>query len=482
MKLKYWLSLTHLIVMLLPVIGVILLIWIMEQAEQNRMLEEHLSVIEDMHEVEGSLQHPALYEEADREYEELEQILPNDVDVTLYSPTGYVLFSTFHLPSSSYFYSRENLYQNLYELDRRYSSYALKNPVFSAGQIAGVYEIVIPRTAWVAEARSYRGLIIGGFVIGVGLFYVLIMYWLSRKVTNPLFQLMEQIKRVPEGRALKDTNIPKQNDEVGHLIQSFEQMENRLQSAQKERDKMQEEKKQIMASMSHDLKTPLTTIRTYAETLQKRQGKNDDLFFTSTIIQKAEQMKRLIEDLHTFVHLQRKEHVNKKVEVDVEELCDMLFSGYEEWCLSEGIHYHSVNRAKGRLMADVSHLTRVIDNLVHNAMTYTSKTGTILTTAFQTIDDAPDDLFREALERLNKKGHGFWIVVQNDGPTMSEEDSILAFEPFVHLPQKGKKDSIHHSGLGLSIVKQIIEEHGGTVQMIPCHQKGTVIAVWLPKK
>lgn len=481
MKLKYWLSFTHFIVMLLPAIGVIGLIWVVEQAERSSLLEEHLSVFEVTHEMGEYLQQPALYEERNRDYEELEQYLPNDIDVTLYSPTGYVLFSTYNLPSSSYFYSRENLYQNLNELDRRYSSYALKKPVFSEGQIIGIYEIVIPRTGWVNEVRGYRGLIIGAFVISVGLFYVLIMYWLSRKVTSPLFHLMEQMRKMPK-EGSNEPVIPKRNDEVGHLIQSFEQMEDRLQRAKKERDEAQNEKQQIMASMSHDLKTPLTTIRTYAETLQKRLDGRDDHFYTKTIIQKTEQMKRLIEDLNTFANLQRKEHITNKVEVDVEELNDMLFSGYEEWCLYEGFYYHSINDAKGSMMADVSHLTRVIDNLIHNAITYTSQAGTILTAAFNRLEDAPYNLFEEAVQKLDDKDHGFWIVVQNDGPSISEEESTLAFEPFVQLAQRGKKTFLRHSGLGLSIVKQIIEEHGGMVKMIPSYQKGTVVAIWLPKK
>lgn len=483
MKIKYWLMISYFVVMLLP-IAVLYGIYVsVNHFDQKQSFIEYVETSTIISDVEAYLQDPKLYTiQPIENYHHLNEITDETIQIRLFRADGAKLYSSIAEPTSSLFEYKDNLYRNLNELEINYRTFTWKKPVFEKNDIVGIYEIVVSRKDWVEgvnKRTTLSFLLFGAFFL---LTYAVVLLLLHRKFNRPLGILRERMTKFANDEPLEKVAY-RSKDEIGELLNHFEEMRKQINEAQEEVKKQQEEKDFIVASLSHDLKTPLTVVQAYSEALLRNQAltEQEKKEYETILFNKLEHMKKMLDDLVTYNALQNAKISEELVEVDGEEFFDMLLTGYVEAAKQKNIQLTMEQHVKPTYSVYVKQLIRVVDNIMSNALRHTENNQHIWLGAFSSETDLPSWLlppFREKLESWRQDGTV--ILIQNEGPAIPNEELTTIFEPFV----QGEKarGSGGSSGLGLSIAKKIIELHEGKIIIFSKEGFGTLVACWLKEE
>ncbi len=219
----------------------------------------------------------------------------------------------------------------------------------------------------------------------------------------------------------------------------------------------------FVANVTHELKTPLTSIRGFVETLQ--QGAIDDrdsaMRFLSIISMEAERLTRLIDDVLSLSSLEsgKKRDANEPIPFApyVRQMCELLQSTAKE----KNIQLHLEDQSRGvSVVASEDKLKQILINLIDNAIKYTPDDGHVAVSV-----DVED-------EKLV-------LRVKDDGIGIEQESIPRLFERFYRV-DKGRSRSMGGTGLGLAIVKHIVIELGGRIDVSSTYGEGSVFTVVLP--
>lgn len=238
----------------------------------------------------------------------------------------------------------------------------------------------------------------------------------------------------------------------------------------------------MVASLSHDLKTPLTVIRTYAEALEDHTLSKEEREEYQTILHdKLDHMKQMIDDLSLFTALQSADNMLHIVQVNGDEFFEMLFSGYEEPCLKKGIALTTELNIRNSYMLDPKQMIRLVDNLMDNSIRYTPNHNRIWLAAISSRETLPDWVFPEFVDDVNAwREDGTVMLIQNEGRGIKHSQLEKIFQPFYQDDSSRGKGAT--SGLGLSIAKIIMEKHDGKITIWSTENKGTLIACWIKER
>lgn len=485
MKIKYWLMLSYLVVMVLPIVAIYLLYVSLSNFDQEQDLKEYLHFQNIVNRLESPLSDPALYRiQSEENYAHLHGFADEDLRIDLYRHDGVELFSTMNTPGASYMFpaNRDALYRNLNEIEKNPRTYTLKRLVFDdQSEIVGLYEITLSRKAWAEEANKRTVMmffLLGSFFL---LLYLVILYAINRKLNRPLTKLQQHMDAFAAGHEPAES-LTESKDEIGVLIKHFKRMKMKISEAREALAKEQKEKEYMVASLSHDLKTPLTVIRTYTEALENPQLSVEEREeYQKILFEKLDHMKEMVDDLSVFTALQSAENMLHRVSVDGEEFFDMLFSGYDEACTKKDIALTIDIAVKNAYKVDPKQMTRLVDNLMDNSIRHTPEQGHIWLAGISAKKKLPDWVFPEfRLEVETWREDGTVILIQNEGRSLPQEQIDKVFQPFYqHDASRGKGST---SGLGLSIAKMIIEKHDGKIMMWSMENQGTLIACWLKER
>ncbi|MEC2344502.1 MULTISPECIES: sensor histidine kinase [Paenibacillus] len=301
----------------------------------------------------------------------------------------------------------------------------------------------------------------------IGLTNLLLTFFVSRSILRPLYTLKRAAERIKEG----DLDHPLQmqrTDEFGEVGEAFEEMRERLKHSIQLQLQYEENRKEMLSNISHDLKTPITGIKACVEGLRDRVADTEEKRdkYISMIGQKADDMDRMIEELFLFSKLDL-----KRLPFDFEpvDLYNFLQSCSEE--LKADPRFAEVNvefvaSAEPPLYvtADRDKLKRVLMNIADNSLHYMNKPDKRLTLE---LESNPS----EALVRFRDNGDGI-----NEGALPK------VFERFYRAEaSRSSQNGRSGSGLGLAIVRQIIEAHGGMVRADSQLGVGTTISFSLPR-
>jgi signal transduction histidine kinase len=217
----------------------------------------------------------------------------------------------------------------------------------------------------------------------------------------------------------------------------------------------------FVANVSHELKTPLTVIGGFAETLL-----DDDLTperrrqFAETIRNNTARMQRLVDDLLDLSRIESGGWKPDPATIEVESLFADAVASVQSGAVTKGIVVEAeVGAAARHVQADATAVRQIMMNLTENALRYTRE-GRIT-------------LFAEA------DAGGVWVGVRDTGIGIPPEHLPRIFERFYRV-DPARSRSLGGTGLGLSIVKHLAEGHGGRVRAESVVGRGTTIAVWLP--
>lgn len=479
MKLKRWLILSHLIVILTPILTGVLLYKLIINYNKKVELKDYIIVAGKFKEYESKLEDSKIYLKPQGDMNFVKKEDENKVLIKLYNADGQVIYSS--NSDMNYSTSKEILFSDLYKITTGYKAYTLKKPVFYKGDLVGFYQIIMAREEFIENINNRTILTAACFSFVLITVFIIVILLLNRKFNRPMKLLIEGMNSFAKGN--KANIIYESKDEIGELIEHFNNMKNDLEEKREIIEQEQKSKEYMISAISHDLKTPLTAIRAYAEAINsdKASSSNSIKDKASVIINKSDYMKKMIDDLMLYTLL-TSDYKMDFVEVEGEEFFQMLFSGYDEVCEKSNINLYKEICVDGIYMVDVKQMMRVIDNLVGNSIKYTPCEGHIWLGGFSLNNNFPDWIETEVINEIRLwKSEGCILLVKNDGEPISEEEMSKIFKPFYQVDNSRNKTSNSGVGLGLSIVNLIIGKHGGELKLFS-KESSTVFACWVPDK
>ncbi|AXI08341.1 sensor histidine kinase [Oceanobacillus zhaokaii] len=483
MKIKNWLMISYFIVMVLPIAALYFLYVSLSHYDQKIDFQEYMDFQDTVSNIESHLLDESLYKiQSNKNYEHLESLVNDNLKIDLYRYDGFQLFSSMDFSNSYSNTTSGVLYQNVNEVQKSPRTYSVKKLVFDKdNRIAGVYEITVSRKEWIEAYNRNTIIMISLFSIFFIALYSIIIILLNRKLNRPLQALQAHMNAFAKGKELEQS-LSISKDEIGELMIHFEEMKSQINQTKDALAAQQQEKEFMIASLSHDLKTPLTVIRTYSEALENNNLTEEvRREYKLILFEKLDHMKLMIEDLALYTSLQSSQNKINPVQVNGNEFFDMLFSGYEELCANKEISLVMQQEVKHSYFLDPKQMIRIVDNLMDNSIRYTPKNGTIWLAAISSRKPIPDWIFgefRKELEDWSKEGTA--ILIQNEGRAIPKLQLDRIFQPFYQADKSRGKGAT--SGLGLSIAKIIMERHDGKIKVWSAENKGTLIACWLKER
>ena len=379
---------------------------------------------------------------------------------------------------------------NTISLDKNTSSVIRKKDFyFSDGTKGQIFLItnmsnLLPR--WSSSVRD----IVVSFLIVLLFTAVVLIVWIYHSVVKPLNLLRIATKQIGAGN-LSDPVHVNSSDEIGELCRDFEEMRIRLKSMLDERIHYEQNTREIMSNISHDLKTPLTAIKGYSEGLidgvadtPEKQEK-----YLRTIMAKAIDMTYLVDELSLFSKIEQNSLPYNFVNVNL--------NGYFEDCIDElsfdleskgiSVTYQNYTSPDTIVMADVEQLHRVVNNIIGNSVKYIDKKeGHILISITDVVRKSRAPLYRQInkdgtdVEPPKKKDEFVRIEISDNGPGIAPDEVKYIFDRF-YRADASRNSSKRGSGLGLAIAKKIIDDHEGMIWAASTPGSGTSIFFTLKK-
>ncbi len=316
---------------------------------------------------------------------------------------------------------------------------------FSVGSFGKLNSI--HRIGWVALAL---------LIVFIGLLIVYLHYSLVRPLTS-LNRGLEKVNYRYSSTPPAVENL-KRKDELGELTRKFAAMQQRLAVSYQQQNEM-------IASISHDLKTPLTSIIGFLERLISRKIPDQkQAEYHRIIFQKAQDIQELITEFNDYALSDLEETASGKVTVSLEEFINELAGEYQFELEGKNIAFNSsFDVGKERyLEINPQKIRRVFANLVNNSLKHAANLQTI------------------TMKCVIDNGYACFAL-EDDGSGVPAQELASIFEKFYRI-DKSRSRSKGGSGLGLAICQKIVESHGGSIQAYLTPQGGMGITFSLPLK
>ncbi len=293
---------------------------------------------------------------------------------------------------------------------------------------------------------------------------IYIYYRLERRIVKPIERLKEGVEKISTG----DYSVRVENtsfNEIGILTRAFNDMAQKLEEGEKLKVEYEENRKSLIANISHDLKTPITAINGYIEFIVdgKIESREKVDGYLKTIQSNISYMNKLIDDLFLFSQLdvQKLDFTFAKTNIKLymmDVIDEFTFILEEE---KIGFKYNDGIKEDVFVNIDGKRIYRTIRNLIGNAIKY----GTV------------DNL--DIKVNLHNNNKFVFIDIIDNGPGIEKEHLNHIFERFYRIDKERTKDLLS-TGLGLAIAKEIVEAHGGDIGVKSELNKGTVFTIRLP--
>ncbi|AIC94639.1 sensor histidine kinase [Shouchella lehensis] len=391
-------------------------------------------------------------------------------DLALYSAQRILVSQSEPGLFASYL-SPADMMSNLYELQTREGAFIYKEPLFIEDTLTGYYEIRLHQGDIQQDASLIYLLTFLFFVCSSAITFYIVQHWFKRNMLVPFTWMKEQMQHIGDGkREIKLHGSTHRRTEVGVLLDDFAIMTAQLVETEREKQRVEGNRQKLIASISHDLRTPLTSIRAYAEGLIESDDKKDE--YASVILTKTRYMQRLIGDLLMYSQIRATSFLLDLQQVDAEELADTLFDGYKDQWKNHQFTI-DIDCSHAELQVDVDRLIQVVDNLVANAVNYTPEGGRI--TLLATTQEKKLVSHSIAYEEAH-----VYFIVKDTGKGISLEEQTLVFDSFYQVEKARNQSNESGVGLGLSICRELIQKHGGKMGVQSSLEKGSTFYFMLP--
>lgn len=288
---------------------------------------------------------------------------------------------------------------------------------------------------------------------------------LEKRIITPIEELRQGVDEIAGGNydVRVECKIP---NDLGLLIASFNEMARKLQQGEKMKAEYEENRKTLIANISHDLKTPITSIQGYIEALLEDSSRSLEKRekYLKIIHHNVDYLNRLIDDLFLFSKLDM-----QKLDFHFERVCirKYLADLMEEYQLEMGdrqiqFGFNDVLMGNPYVSLDAKRFYQAINNIIRNAVGHGPDQGLSL--------------------RVKLYRHDDWIAIdiEDNGPGIAEDKLPYIFDRFYRIDTERAKD-YKGTGLGLAITKELIRAHAGEVAVTSRKDEGTCFTIMLPE-
>ncbi len=263
---------------------------------------------------------------------------------------------------------------------------------------------------------------------------LIIGYFISRLISKPIVDISKEARKLADGNFNVKFSTDSKIDEIAELASTLDLAKNEL-------SKTDELRRDLLANVGHDLKTPLTMIKAYAEMIKdfenmSVQKRNENL---NIIIEETDRLNVLVSDILDLSKLQANTYELKIEEFDLDKLIRDVIKRYYILIDSEGYEFIYENEESIMVMGDKKRIEQVVYNLINNAINYTG-------------DDK-----KVYIELVNDKKK-VTVKIRDTGKGIKKEDIKYIWNKYYHNEKKHKRNA-YGTGLGLSIVKTILDSH-----------------------
>ena len=307
--------------------------------------------------------------------------------------------------------------------------------------------------------------------VGISIILILILtacmltVWIYTSFINPIKKLQVAAQNIKDGN-LDFTVDVETNDEIGELCRNFEEMRQRLKDNAEEKLSGERENKALISNIAHDLKTPITAVKGYAEGLidgvADTPEKRDK--YIRTIYNKANEMDTLINELTLYAKIDTNRIPYNFAKLNVAEYFNDCIEeiGLDLEAKNIGLAYFNYADEDVQIIADPEQLKRVVNNIVGNSVKYLDKQKGFINI------------------RIKDVGDFIQVEIEDNGRGIAARDLPYIFDRF-YSADASRNSATGGSGIGLSIVKKIIEDHGGKIWATSKESIGTVMYFVLRK-
>lgn len=304
--------------------------------------------------------------------------------------------------------------------------------------------------------KVLRNMIIA-FILVLVFTSLVLTQWIQKGIFTPINQLDIAMQNIAEGN-LEYMLTTEEKGEIGELYRNYEDMRLRLKESTDEKFEHEQKNKELVSNISHDLKTPITAIKGYVEGIMDGVADTPEKMnkYIRTIYDKANDMDRLINELTTYsgIDNNRIPYTFRRINVAdyfgdcVEEV------GLDLESKNIQLNYDDLVEPSTQIIADPEQLKRVINNIIGNSVKYMDKEQGVI------------DI------RILDEVDSIRVEIEDNGMGIAAKDLPNVFERF-YRTDASRNSSKGGSGIGLSIVKKIIEDHGGYIWATSKEKEGT---------
>lgn len=289
--------------------------------------------------------------------------------------------------------------------------------------------------------------------------------WIRKGVFNPINELNIAMKKIKEGN-FDYVLVTESKGEIGDLYRNYEDMRLRLKESTEEKERSEQQNRELISNISHDLKTPITAIKGYVEGIMDGVADTPEKMdkYIKTIYNKANDMERLINELTYYSRID-----NNRIPYNFHRI---NVADYFGDCLEEvgidleqrniELNYSNLTKPDTVVIADPEQMKKVINNIISNSVKYMDKAHGVI------------DI------RILDEVDSIRIEIEDNGKGIAQKDLGKIFERF-YRTDASRNSAQGGSGIGLSIVKKIIEDHGGYIWATGKEGEGTCMHFVLRK-
>ena len=289
--------------------------------------------------------------------------------------------------------------------------------------------------------------------------------WIYRGINTPLQKLREATQHIKDGDLDFELKV-EGKDEFSGLCRDFEEMRQRLRDSNAEKEAYDKENKELISNISHDLKTPITAIKGYVEGIMDGVADTPEKMdkYIRTVYNKANDMDRLINELTFYSKIDTNRIPYNFAKISVSDYFDDCVEdvGLELESKNIELSYFNYVDKDTLVIADAEQIKRVINNIISNSIKYLDKQKGYISI------------------RVRDVGDFIQVEIEDNGKGIAAKDLPNIFDRF-YRTDSSRNSSKGGSGIGLSIVKKIIEDHGGKIWANSKLGAGTVMYFVLRK-
>lgn len=307
--------------------------------------------------------------------------------------------------------------------------------------------------------------IIFAAIIGMAMIAELIfLMTLKNRVFEPIGKLENGVEEISKGNYDVEIEFEMHN-EISMLIYSFNDMAKKLKQAEEVKKEYEENRKNLIASISHDLKTPITSIQGYIETLQEMDNAPRETVkrYHQIIYNNTAYINKLIDDLFLFSKLDIQKLDFNFEKAEIKAFMEDLMQEFSFILEDKGVKFNYIDSIdkKSYVKIDGKRVNQIFRNIIGNAVKYGSD----------------EDLLIDVT--LYRKDNRIYANVKDNGPGIPEEKLEHIFERFYRIDCERTKD-LMSTGLGLAIAKELVEAQGGEIKVSSVVNEGTCFTIMFP--